>query len=560
MSMLKVSQIKNKLRQKFEAHLDLSDVPHHDPDRDQKVLTRCLSALAIQLQTACSDSDAAKAVWDGSDDNGIDAAFFDTSESRVVFVQAKWINKGAGEPEAKEIAAFTKGVSDVVEQDHTMFHQRLQARLSDVSLRLASPGTSVHLVVVSTGISLLAKHATDVMSKFLKELNGDDPNAIASSEIMGLNEVYDGLASESAQGQVTLEATLFDWSYVASPFAAYFGLIDGLQLKSWWRQHGKRVVSGNIRHSLGATEVNLQIKQTAFGSPEHFWYFNNGVTVVAEEVAKAPAGAASRTAGNFVFKNASVVNGAQTISSLGGLDEDESLGKVRVSIRVIMLDQAPPEFGRDVTRTNNLQNRIEPRDFVAQDPQQTRIRQEMAMEGIDYQFVRSDEANPSTTSCELLEVTTALACASADPSLAVQVKTGLGRFFTDLSKAPYKTLFNPGTSGAKAFNATFVQRAIDNWIDEKKRKVSKKSGPKWGVLVHGNRILAAATFRAFGANALSEPISNFTAGFDAANLEPILDAAYAKMVACIEQNYEGKFLAVLFKNPTMSKHVFDSAV
>jgi hypothetical protein len=160
----------------------------------------------------------------------------------------------------------------------------------------------------------------------------------------------------------------------------------------------------------------------------------------------------------------------------------------------------------------------------------------------------------------LLEVTTALACASADPSLAVQAKTGLGRFFADLNKAPYKTLFNSGTSGARAFNATFVQRAIDKWIDEKKRNVAKKSGPRWGVLVHGNRVLAAAAFRAFGANALSEPISVFTSAFDTSKLEQILEAAYAKMVASIEQNYEGKFLAVLFKNPTMSKQVFDSTV
>lgn len=560
MSNLKVNQIKNKLRQKFEAHLDLSDVPAYDVERDQKILTRCLAALAIQLQTACSDSDAANAVWDGSDDNGIDAAFFDSSESRVVFVQSKWINSGAGEPGSKEIAAFTKGVSDVVEQDHTLFHQRLQARLSDVSLRLATPGTSVHLVVVSTGVSILARHATSVIDKLLKELNGDDPNSIASSEVMGLAEVYDGLASESTQGQVTLNATLFDWSYVATPYAAYFGTIDGLQLKGWWKQYGKRAVSGNIRHSLGATEVNLQIRQTAIAAPEHFWYFNNGVTVVADEVSKAPAGAASRAAGNFEFKNASVVNGAQTISSLGGVDEDASLGKLKVSIRVIVLDQAPPEFGRDVTRTNNLQNRIEPRDFVAQDPQQARIRQEMAMEGIDYQFVRSDEANASVTSCELLEVTTALACAAADPSLAVQVKTGLGRFFTDLSKAPYKTLFNPGTTGARAFNATFVQREIDKWIEEKKRSISKKSGPRWGVLVHGNRILAAAAFRTFGANELSQPISNFISEFDVSKLHQILDAVYTKMIACIERNFEGKFLAVLFKNPTMSKRVFDSAV
>jgi dephospho-CoA kinase len=61
------------------------------------------------------------------------------------------------------------------------------------------------------------------------------------------------------------------------------------------------------------------------------------------------------------------------VSSLARVDDDSALGNVRVPIRVILLDTAPAGFGDDVTRTNNLQNRVELRDFVAQDPEQKRI-------------------------------------------------------------------------------------------------------------------------------------------------------------------------------------------
>jgi hypothetical protein len=231
---------------------------------------------------------------DGSDDNGIDAAYFDTSASRVVFVQAKWIYKGAGEPEAKEIGAFVKGVRDAVEQDDTNFHTRLHPRFADVALRLGTPGVRVHLVVITTRASTLAVHGDTVLQDFLKELNGEDPEPMASSEIIGLAEVYEGLASDPSQATVPLDATILEWSYVSSPFAAYFGIIDGLQLKGWWKSYGRRSVSGNIRHSLVITEVNNEIRQTAAVSPEKFWYFNNGITLVADEAWKAPAGAASR--------------------------------------------------------------------------------------------------------------------------------------------------------------------------------------------------------------------------------------------------------------------------
>ena len=559
MSTLKVNQIRGKIQAMFELHLDVKDIGANDSEREQKILSRCLAAFAVYLTSGCSEKEASESVWDGADDNGIDAAFFDASEKRVIFVQAKWINKGSGEPEAKDLSTFVKGVRDSIEQDSTNFHKRLQGRFSDISLRIATPGTSVELVVISTGASTLARHGNAALDDFIAELNGDDPDAIASKSIIGLTEVYSGLANDLSQSNVEVDATILDWSYVPAPYPAYFGLIDGLSLKSWWKRHGKSLVSSNIRHSLGSTEVNNEIKNSASASPQKFWYFNNGITLIANEAAKAPAGAASKSAGVFSFKGASIVNGAQTVSSLAKVEDDEQLGKVRVPIRVILLKDAPEGFGSEVTRTNNLQNRVEPRDFVAQDPEQKRIRQEMAIEGIDYQFVRSDDAVPTATACELVEVTTALACATGESSHAVQIKTGIGRFFGDLKKAPYKTLFNPATSGAKAFNATVLLREIDRWIDKKKLNISKKSGARWGVLVHGNRVLAAVVFKRIGTEKLSQPISDFNSFIGGLDIGIACEDTHSKMVTSIESHYSGKFLAVLFKNPSMSKNVFDSA-
>jgi hypothetical protein len=540
----------------FEAHLDLSDLGATDPEREQKILSRCLAAFSIYLQTGCTEKDAGESVWDGGDDNGVDAAYFDPATSRVVFTQAKWINKGAGEPEAKDIGSFTKGVREAIEQDDTNFHTRLHARFADIALRLNTPGVLVHLVVCSTGASELAQHGKSVLQSLLQDINGEDPQPIASAEVMGLTEVYDGLASDQLQSTVPLDATILDWSLIASPYPAYFGLIDGLQLKEWWKTLGRRVVSANIRYALGATDVNNEIKYTALTSPENFWYFNNGITLVADEAWKAPSGAASRSAGVFSFKGASIVNGAQTVSSLANVDNDMALGTVRVPIRVILLKTAPDGFGDEVTRTNNLQNRVESRDFVAQDPEQKRLRQEMAIEGVDYQIVRSEDSVSSPNSCELVEVTTALACASGDPSLAVQIKTGIGRFFADLKKAPYKAVFNQSVSGARAFNATVTLRAVELWIEAKKKN-TKKSGPPWGVLVHGNRILASVVFTKYGNSKLLQPIEDFSKSFQQADIDAICEIVYSKMVHHINLQYPGKFLATLFKNPSMSKDVFD---
>lgn len=560
MSSLKVRQIKAKLMDLFERHLDLSDIGLADKERDAKVLSRCLAAYALVMTAGCTAEDAAKCVWDGTDDNGIDAAFVDPAENRVIISQSKWITAGSGEPSAADIAVFANGVKDIFEQEEDNFAVRLRSRLQAIGNALDVPGTTVEVILISTGASQIAKHGTANLDRLLQELNGqdvDETEALVSSNVIGLAEVYASLASDSSVEGINLEVSLLDWSKVSDPEVAYFGVIDGLQLKEWWTAFGRRLVAKNIRHALGATEVNQQIRETALSDPDHFWYFNNGITLIADAAARAPKAIGSKASGNFQLKGASIVNGAQTVSTLGRVEDDESLGRVRVPIRVILLNEAPTDFGAKVTRTNNLQNRVEARDFVAHDPEQTRLQQEMRIEGIDYQFLRSEATQPSPTSCELLEVTTALACASGDSSMAVSVKTGIGRFFLDLKKTPYIALFNPSTSGATAFNATLVQRSVDRWIDQKKKGISKKSGYSWGTLIHGNRILSAAVFARIGKVGLTQPIAEFQGKMSELNISDHCEQVYSAMVSHLDANYQGRFLALLFKNPSMSKDVYE---
>lgn len=544
----------------FEDHLDLSDIGENDNQREVKVLSRCLAAYAIYREVGCSPEEAAASVWDGSDDNGIDAVYVDTADQRVIFAQAKWIQAGTGEPDAKDLRTFADGVKDVIEQENGAFAERLMGKLSAVHEATLEVGTTLKLVVVTTGKSELAVHGTGVMEKLVGYLNSDDTDDSASWEVIGLDEVYNGLAQQTSAARITLEATLFDWSFFGSPHPAYFGIIDGLQLKEWWVAHGNRLVAKNIRHSLGSTDVNDAISHTAKVEPEKFWYFNNGITIVADEAKRAPAAAGARSAGNFEFSGASIVNGAQTVSTLGRVVEDENLGRVRIPIRVVLLKDAPEGFGGEVTRTNNLQNRVEARDFVAQDAQQLRLQREMQIEDVDYQYLRGENAPSSNSRTDLMEVTTALACASGDPVLAVLAKTAIGRFFADLNRAPYKTIFNANTRGAKAFNAVTVQRAIEDWIEEKKRSLDQKKGLAWGLLVHGNRVLEAGVFRLFGTAPLEQPIAEFREKFDGSLISAYAELIFDAMLSVLERDHEGRFMAVLFKGPTKSKDVLEKAI
>ena len=416
------------------------------------------------------------------------------------------------------------------------------------------PGNTIRLIVVSTGSSDLAKHTTRKLDRLVNELNDHEAEGIATSSVLGMSEVFKGADFWCERWQNHSRGDPFGLVEGYTSAQSIFGIIDGSQLKSWWHNHGKRIVAKNIRYALGDTDVNNQIKATAESNPENFWYFHNGITLIADESSRAPSASASHTSGNFEFRGASIVNGAQTVSTLARIADDEALGSVKVSIRVILLSEAPDDFGSSVTRTNNLQNRVEGRDFVSRDQEQDRIRGEMSLEKIDYQIHRSEDFVPTALSCDLIEVTTALACASSDPSHSVAAKTGIGRFYNDLSRAPYKAIFNPNTSGARAFNAARILRAVDKWIADRKSQADRKSGYSWGLLVHGNRAMASAVFARLGNHLLDQPISEFPTDYES-KVFAACEEVYPIILDHLEKVFPNKALAVLFKGPKNCKTI-----
>lgn len=59
-----------------------------------------------------------------------------------------------------------------------------------------------------------------------------------------------------------------------------------MSVAQWWKDHGRNLFARNIRNFKGSTEVNNSITATLRDQPEHFWYFNNGITILCSRVQK----------------------------------------------------------------------------------------------------------------------------------------------------------------------------------------------------------------------------------------------------------------------------------
>lgn len=208
---------------------------------------------------------------------------------------------------------------------------------------------------------------------------------------------------------------------------------------------------------LGAdTEVNIGLQSTLLHEPEHFWHFNNGITVICQGINRTLIGGPGRETGIFKCTDVSIVNGAQTAGSIAAAynKNPDAVSSARVPVRFIAIGTSEnTNFGPAVTRATNTQNRITRQDFAALDPVQERICSELAVEGITYNYKSGEPISRGDASLGFEEAVVALACAQKDLALSTQAKREVGKLWEDTSKPPYKLLFNPGTSSAAVWRA-----------------------------------------------------------------------------------------------------------
>lgn len=545
MSELHLAQIRRHLEEQFLPHLDLEGA-----SQDHHQLSRAVAALALVERAGLSPSLSAQQVTDHTKDQGIDAAAYAADRSTLVLVQSKWTSTGNG-PSHGDVLKFLDGVRALINNNWEGFAGPILSRRREITDILSQPGTQVELVLATSSTAQLAEQQADAMRTFCAEMN--DSTEIARFAYLDQQRLYKTMAS-SKDNVIDLNVNLRNWgTHQEAGAVAYYGTASAQEVVGWYEAHGPLLFSRNIRGALSGTEVNSQIAHTATEDPARFWFFNNGITVVAESFKQAPH--VNQKSGSFSFRHASVVNGAQTISSIAHAASvaPELLQTADVFVRFVTLEDPEGEFGRLVTRRTNTQNQVGGREFVALDPEQERIRLEFAVSGFRYAYRAGETVADTETGCDLTEATVALAC-TAGLREVVLAKREIGQLWEDINSAPYKTLFNASVSGAQVWTAVELMR----WVDEDLRNLreSELDGRDWLVAVHGNRLVLWAVLNKLGSTKIRAATS-FGGIFDRDEVRVATEELGHAVVGIVAQHFADSYPQPLFKSQTKVRTVAD---
>lgn len=503
MSDIHVRRIRTVLLRDYEGLIDVSDVKDFPPDQVQShVLTRCQAAMTLAKVADIQSVKAADAIVDGFGDNGIDAIYFDEVVGIIYVVQSKWVSGGQKSPDLGEVLKFIRGVKDLMAAKFDEFNDRFRVKQADLERALDGPNEFL-LMLTYTGTQPLSIHAEQEIKALLEKEN--DPIPIMSYRVFSQKELYSMISGSLEGASISLEVTLHDWGQVREPYHAVYGQVPAEQIASWYEQHGTRLLARNLRKFRGDTEVNRFIQSTLVSEPEKFWYFNNGITVLCDEIKKKPLGGSNRDVGHFIFEGVSVVNGAQTVGSIavtvaGGFQRPK---EARVLVRFISLENCPTDFATEVTTATNTQNRIERRDFASLDPNHQRLRQELMLDlNLVYAFKSGDEKPLPETGCTIDDATVALACANPDVRLAADAKRNISVLWEDIEKPPYTQIFNEHLTACRLWRCVQVLRVVEARLAQKE---IGGSSIRQRAAIHGNRFILHEVFQSLPLDQLDDP-------------------------------------------------------
>jgi hypothetical protein len=347
------------------------------------------------------ETQAVKALAGGSKDKGIDAILVDDDAKVVVLAQGKYRAKSGRKNEHRaDVTSFAQLACDLTGDKETFrslcddLLPETEQRLTKARHRILKDHYRVQLYYVTLGrcsVSLV-KEAESIVR------GADSPSMInfldAARVLLLLSDYMDGVAPPVPS--LDLEMETGSGAEIKGIFHRYDHTTD---IESWvfsmtarsvadlYAQSGNRLFARNVRGFLGSTEINRGMETTLKKEPEHFWYYNNGITIVCDEAEKA----SSHGRDILRVTNPQVINGQQTTRTLARFAEQGT--RASVSVRVIRVPRngnGPPDHFEllvsQIVSATNWQNAIRPSDLMSNDRRQIEIERQLRKLG--YWYIR----------------------------------------------------------------------------------------------------------------------------------------------------------------------------
>ena len=481
MSIILSNRVKNHIESIVKEHLYLADAMSDD----SKLLSRGIAAICLAGLAGVTYAQVAKYIVDGAGDNGIDGVLYDSPRNKLYIVQAKWSAKGTGTIDTGDLRKFIAGVYDLLNEDWKKFNLRVKAIADEISKAIRNDPEIV-LVAAYNSDNSISPDCQTIVKEFLDE-NNSDSQEVVTFRPFELKRLLRTIKTIKSGANSDVELNLLQWGEQKEPYYAIYGKVSCADVAEWYVSHEDLLFSENIRNTLSESDINVQIESALLNSPAEFWYLNNGITAIADDVLRKPISLGDqKESAYWKVGNLKIVNGAQTTGSIAKAysKNQKAVKQAYVQVKVISLEHAPIDIANRITTATNTQNRVEAKDFLALDPRQDGIAESMKKLGIQYCYRRGERVADPTRGLEVQELAMALAISSDNMASVTIAKRNAGSL-TD-PNAYYQKLFDKPIEGSKGWELVRKWRAASAAVSS---YAATLEGRDAQLAVHGNRFI-----------------------------------------------------------------------
>jgi len=484
--------LKKILAERFVPFLpSLLDTTKPPAERQAKELSRAFSAFTLNKLFDVSPQIASASVVDDFNDKGIDAIYYESRSETLYLLQTKL--KESEQFKQEDALPFCEGIRLLLKQNFTAFNANVQNLRVDIENAL-DVCSRIQLVIPYTGDGV-SQTAMSALQSLLNDEDLGEERLVKNVIFYAADEIRKHLLAEQSYRPVNADINLCNSYKIEEPHTTYYGVARLTDLVFLHNEAGnhkdKDLYERNIRYFLGSgsSDVNKAIKNTLHEDPASFFYLNNGVTAVCEDI--KPKGK-TPTDGFRKFKvyGLSIINGAQTIASAAEFVAQNPSKDINVAKVMFTLIKAASDggFGKRITKARNFQNPVQIANFGSLDDNQERLRQEIAHLGFEYLY-RPEAIN--TVSDKIIkrdEALRSLALCQEDPRFVVLLKSDPLRLANPESEE-YQLLFSTSLSGMMLINSVICSRFIRALVIENEQEAEELIMRQ--IYRHGIHILTA---------------------------------------------------------------------
>ncbi|MDQ6990754.1 MAG: AIPR family protein [Mariprofundaceae bacterium] len=361
-----------------------------------------------------------------------------------------------------EAQSFLSGVKKLINKQFSTFNQNVK-NMEEIIETALDECDEIKLIIAYTGDGVSIQAKNEIRQTVQREQEDGDEQLQQEFVEFDAAKVEEALRQEQAVDQVNEKIRIHKYGIIDNPRRTIFGIVKVQDLINLHERYDRKLYEKNIRFFIGAGKrgVHSAIKQTLLKEPDKFLYLNNGITLVGSSVSKGSIVRGEKKTKSYTVQGMSVVNGAQTIASAAQFQQenpDADISSAQVMLTLIHTG-ATDQFHKQVTKARNLQNPVDLSNFAALDDNQERLRQEIALYGMEYHYRPQRQVRAGIPVMDIETLVKALACLHKDIRYPARLKSEPSQF-SNMESDTYRELFTDELSGSKAMNAFIAFQAI----------------------------------------------------------------------------------------------------